>query len=702
MDFFIYLSQKFTNAAEKENALKRIQEDENSVFSQDDNNVKLNDNPIFNHATSDELEKIDYDKLVKKTEDLKEDEKFSPLEYIIREFFSFDIIKKKVDTDLNGEISKDEAAIYLKDLAAKDGVGTKLSAEDFNLVFEDNKFDLEKELLKYSNEEDVIVNNNADEKPKAEKKKAEKKENAEVKEEAEPTVKNSAPVTMGPIVPFTAPPTAAPAASLDNPSNEVSNESPITDNNTETVDNTSNDNNFSESSVNTSAPTKSSSAGGSSEVTNSSSNKDVSPLAGKSLEELEKEKESRETSLKEKQTAYNNVQSGDTEGIKSAKAKEDKAKEEYLKALDGDEAAAPFKEDIKKNLDNIEQNKKDISETEKSLEENQTNLEKQVSAIENISMQISALQSAKEGLKKTGDEEQDAKIDEKIKEIDADIAAKEKELTEATDQLNKLQDEEFELKSKLGELQEEETRLADEKKELEKKVEDACNEATKAALKAYNDAVENTKKVKDEELKTAKDEVDKAKDAVREVDKKIAEAKAAEIAAKYSSGDGQDMVDFAKQFDKKSQNEMAKILKEKGYQFDRGAWCADGYYYFAKESGVELADWYKNCRNKAYVPTIVSDARKNNAIVAEHKNGKMEGIENVRPGDFGAIKWNKRYTGNPSIDDMRTNHATMVVSVDIKRGKVITMEANTGGDGRSQLEERDISQFHSFLRTTKA
>ena len=200
--------------------------------------------------------------------------------------------------------------------------------------------------------------------------------------------------------------------------------------------------NFSESSVNTSAPTKSSSAGGSSEVTNSSSNKDASPLAGKSLEELEKEKESRETSLKEKQTAYNNVQSGDTEGIKSAKAKEDKAKEEYLKALDGDEAAAPFKEDIKKNLDNIEQNKKDISETEKSLEENQTNLEKQVSAIENISMQISALQSAKEGLKKTGDEEQDAKIDEKIKEIDADIAAKEKELTEATDQLNKLQDEE--------------------------------------------------------------------------------------------------------------------------------------------------------------------------------------------------------------------------------------------------------------------
>ena len=85
---------------------------------------------------------------------------------------------------------------------------------------------------------------------------------------------------------------------------------------------------------------------------------------------------------------------------------------------------------------------------------------------------------------------------------------------------------------------------------------------------------------------------------------------------------------------------------------------------------------------------------------AEKENGRMEGIEKVRPGDFGAIKWNKRYTGNPKIDDMHTNHATMVVSVDIERGKVITMEANTGGDGRAQIEERDISQFHSFLRTT--
>ena len=114
-----------------------------SLFTANNPYVNLNGVSIFTSATKEELQNIDYDKLVAEPEDIKQGTKFSPLEFVLKVFLSIDKIKGKADENQDGKISAEEAKAYIAKLAGMDGNAEELSLEDFEAVLKENNINLE-------------------------------------------------------------------------------------------------------------------------------------------------------------------------------------------------------------------------------------------------------------------------------------------------------------------------------------------------------------------------------------------------------------------------------------------------------------------------------------------------------------------------------------------------------------------------------
>lgn len=155
MNYYEYLNKAFeTNQGQNiaQNLIK-YQPNANpfaqSVFNGNNaaNTVNVNGVSIFEKATKEDVNKIDYDKLTAEV-DAENPQKLSPLEFVLKVFMSIDEVKKKADKDGNGEISKEEAKEMVKDLVAKDGNAEDLSLEDFEAVLKENNVDLDALLAK--------------------------------------------------------------------------------------------------------------------------------------------------------------------------------------------------------------------------------------------------------------------------------------------------------------------------------------------------------------------------------------------------------------------------------------------------------------------------------------------------------------------------------------------------------------------------
>lgn len=114
-----------------------------SLFSDDTSAVRLNGESIFTTATREDLSKIDYNKVLKNNDNPADNVELSPLEYVLKEFFSLDKIKAAADSNGDGEVSVEEAQEYVKELALKDGDGETLSLEDFEKLIKEQGIDLE-------------------------------------------------------------------------------------------------------------------------------------------------------------------------------------------------------------------------------------------------------------------------------------------------------------------------------------------------------------------------------------------------------------------------------------------------------------------------------------------------------------------------------------------------------------------------------
>ncbi|MBR2525682.1 hypothetical protein IKE67_04380, partial [bacterium] len=117
---------------------------ESSLFtSQQDSEAGDVDN-IFGVMRSDEIEQLDFNKILKQPKsddkddaDNADEENLSGRELALREFFNIDAVKEAADTDGNGEVSAEEAAAYLNGIIDKDGNSEELSIEDFNKIIEE-------------------------------------------------------------------------------------------------------------------------------------------------------------------------------------------------------------------------------------------------------------------------------------------------------------------------------------------------------------------------------------------------------------------------------------------------------------------------------------------------------------------------------------------------------------------------------------
>ena len=479
--------QKTDTSATKETESKDLV----TLFGEEFTSTEKEDgSSVFNLASKEQLSDIDYEKIVSKDEP----EESNSLTSVLRDFFSFDEVKKEADTDGSGEISAEEAKAYVMNLAAKNGDENTLSMDDFDAVIEAKGIDLQTAAEQLLSQATGAV-----------------PETQSVPEEDA----SSTP--------------------------DISASTPAID--TSYNDNYSNYGNGSYSDY----------SGGS-----SYSSTPTNPLDSMSLEQLESEKATRQAKVKEKQNDVNAVNNGSNEKVKAAKDEMKKAEDDYKNAVKNDpNVSKKTNKDFEKNLEKINENKTKLDENAVKINDKEVEIDDQEESIKSLTAESEALNSEFEGFNKqlsnlqkslsnvgkpTGkpeDADKDAQINSKKKEINEKIAAKnkeikdkkkeieskDKEIKEANKKLDKLKKELENLNKDKTKLEETKSKLEEEKTTIENKIKETCSADTKAKMDAYNAAAKKVETVKTSELESAKAALTEAQTAVKEVNTKINEVK---------------------------------------------------------------------------------------------------------------------------------------------------------------------------------
>lgn len=562
-----------------------------SLFTTDNSKtINLDGKPIFDVATKENMDKIDYSLLATEdnatattsssettatsetstttettattgttsstettsTTETKETEKdLTVLEYALKEFLELDKVKEAADDNKDGKLTLDEVKDYVKELAKKDGNAEDLTIEDFEKVIKELGINLEEVLQKEAEKASAATQPEAtslDAAAQTEQAAAQ----APAQETSMPVEQQAAPVQD-----------VAPAQYTSN----------------------------ADSYVDSSAPVQATSGGGYSAPApyNTANEPAQRTIDNMSLEELKTERSTRKSTLSEKQKAVNNVLNGKNEKVKAAEDDAKEAKEAYEKALKEDPAAEPFRKDIEKNLKEIEKTEEKLDKNTQEINKKEGEISEKESSLSGAQADLKALESKLSGLPANSDDKnvtnQRGEVIEQIRKKKEEIAKFEKEISKLKEELDKLTQEKKDLETQKVDLEKTKT-------QLEEKVKEVCSEDTKAKLEAYNKAKTEAENVKQNELKTAKEEQQKAQEALNEVDKKIAEKR-----NKSNKDRIQKAIDVA-------EAEYAKGVKEVGgedngkdvLKYTNGArvpWCAAfTSYCYGKGQGDDNNDTF--------------------------------------------------------------------------------------------------------------
>lgn len=515
MDYFEYLNKNI----EQQNKLGQQSDVQQSgeTASSDNSDILIfgdetpvaqnaDGSSVFSIATSEQLNNIDYEKIVSKDNN----ENDTSINYVLKDVLSFSEVRKEADTDGDGEISADEARKYFTNLASKDGDGTSLTTEDINILLKEKGVDLEKVLAeKFPGTETSA--DSTDTQPENTAPAAQSQESA--------TNSNGSEVNQ-PAVSST-PKSSAPAGTFGNMSAKGSYRS---------------------------------GSGAAVPVEKTINNM--------SLEELQVEKTKREATLTQKQNAVNAVHNGTNEKVNAAKTKAELAKNAMSEAVKNDEnVKRSDKKDLEETLSDIASNDKELSENEIQINNHELEISNKEDVIKSLDEQTKALTEASStiesslsklngelaSLGKSKDEKVQKKKDslnKKIKTKKVELSAKKKEISEKQkdlkserNSLEKLKKEKTDLEEKRTKLEKEKAKLNERKAEIEEKIKKDCSPATKAKIKAYEEAQKNVEIVKNSELKTAQEAQNKALNAVKEVNAKIAEVQSRKMKSVSSDSD---------------------------------------------------------------------------------------------------------------------------------------------------------------------
>lgn len=400
-------------------------------------------------------------------------------------------------------------------------------------------------------------------------------------------------------------------------------------------------------------------------------------LDNMSKEELNAELNTAENQLSEKQNVLNSLLDGSDSKLQSLQEAVDSSYDAYQEQLKlVDEDMAKEVDDLKKSIDEkedeIDAKDMEIAEQESTVSDAETSYNNAVSSRENLEASLAALKSADtSNMSEDKASELNAKISElennKIPEAEKAEEAAKKAWDDAKDKLDKLEDERKELETGEGGLNE----LNDKMTELEETIAEMYPEV-KEYMDAYNDAKEEYADYKESAVSSAKADVQEAQKYVDEVNTAINNYDNKQTTKEYLIGDDlQAAIDWARQYDDMSQDQMRQIFKDLGYQFDYDAWCADFVRMALGEAiGDEnLPDWYRNCSNKAFCPTI-----------QQCGEGHQISAEEAQPGDIVLYDWN----GDGSAD-----HVGLFVDNGDGSSTITAIEGNTSGaGGGSCVEEK--------------
>lgn len=367
---------------------------------------------------------------------------------------------------------------------------------------------------------------------------------------------------------------------------------------------------------------------------------------------------------------------------------EEQAKEEAMKQAGvSEEEYKAYKEKEQELENNIKKTEEAISEQDTKISDAESSISSNESYISSIEGQISANNAAISGI--SSDDENGAA---KKAEISSKNAALEEEK-------QKIENDNIELKKDIKEAEAKKVDLEKEKQGYETQKQELLSQSldnsagfgkgipSSDAAKLKENLGEYDNKIA--EIRTKKnEEVAKIRNEIQDLQVKLKDAQEAKernkTLAENSAIDGQSILDFASQFEGKTQAEMREIMRAKGAQFDDGAWCADFVNFVAKNTlGEEnLPDWYKNCSNRAYCPTILNDAKANNATIS---------VAEAKPGDAILFDWD---------GDGTPNHIGYVISVN-PDGSVNTIEGNTNGDSSNSQVAKKVRYPKDIMTCVK-
>lgn len=432
---------------------------------------------IFSSANTQELQSLDYSKLLSDATDTELNEGVTDrnqkgLNNILKSFIDLDEVKEAADLDSDGEVTDDELKEYISTVAGKDGDASSLTMADIDAVIEELGIDLES-IAEKSMDEALQAAADANEDALQElegEKEAEKAQETQQAQQAQQT-----------------------QASNGNygGSRNVS---------------------------------------GNSNAASTQQAQQPKTIDNMTLEELETEKQSRQADLQDAQDAVNDIHSGKNEKVKDAQDKADEAKEKYEKALDSDKnVPQELKDKQTQNTKSIETNDKKLSEKEVDINNKESEINTQENTVSSLNSNLTSLESSLSSLPsptgKDEDKDKDAQISEKKKSIESQISDKKAEIEEAKQKLEDQKTALTKLKEEKTQLETEKTELEKAKQEIQKQIQEKCSTETKEAMAAYNEAKANVDTVKKTELTTATAALDKARTSVSEVETKITEAK---------------------------------------------------------------------------------------------------------------------------------------------------------------------------------
>ncbi len=420
-----------------------------------------------------------------------------------------------------------------------------------------------------------------------------------------------------------------------------------------------------------------------------------------SYQELETELTSANADLSEKESKLEAIQSGNDDVVAPLKEAMEQALSDYTEALENqDSEEAQRLSEVTKEIEEQETQQRENEEQKQNCEDQIEIADKDIAhydtvinnctnAITTLDHQITDLTNQ---LNSVQDDSEDPSTVERYK------AFINQQISDATAERDKLKTErenaetaKYEAEQKRNnanlELQRLEEAITQNDEDLEAlKSEQATlenavfaeNPELQQMKQTYLDAKDAYTTTRESEIAQAKEDITKAQEYVEKVTNRINEAREEEYDKKYSVVEMSDFdsfekaIDWAKQYVGMDQNAMQEIFRQMGYPFHDRAWCGDftRMVLLSQIGEDNLADWFKECPNLAYCPTIQISGQ----------GHEITDWNEARPGDVVLFDWESSRDGS-------ADHVGIVIGYDPETDTLITIEGNTTGSGGGSCVE---------------